>query len=143
MEEEEEEVEEEEEKKEEEEEEMKMEEEKVEDEEWEKEEMEEEEGNKEKSMEEEEEPPENEPIEHVRGNQVKGSKKVDGIEYPLEKCQRRLNSALQKGQMERAKKWMRQIDAIEIGKILANMDKENMTKLVGMANSDIDISKKR
>jgi hypothetical protein len=65
------------------------------------------------------------------------------IEYPLEKCQRRLNAALQKGQVKRAKKWMGRIDATEIGQIIAEMNVENMTKLVEMANSDIGISKRR
>jgi predicted Zn-dependent protease len=68
---------------------------------------------------------------------------VDGIEYPLDKCQRRLDSSLQKGQMERAKKWMERIDAAEIVQVIAEMDKENMTKLVEMANCDIGISKRR
>jgi hypothetical protein len=121
----------------------------IEDEDAEEEEIEEEDGdeeeaNQEESIEEqEEENPENEPIEHERGNMGGGSMEVDGIEFPLEKCQCRLNSALQNGQMERAKKWMGRIPATEIGQVITEMDKENMTKLVGMANSDIGISKKR
>jgi hypothetical protein len=101
------------------------------------EEMEEEEEHEE----EEEEETENGPIEH--GDMAGGSLEVDGIEYPLEKCQCRLNSALQKGQMERAKKWMGRIDATKIAKVITEMDKINMTKLVGMANCDIRINKRR
>jgi hypothetical protein len=88
-------------------------------------------------------PEENEPIEHERGNMGGGSMEVDGIEWPLEKCQRRLNSALQKGQTERTKKWMGRIDATGIGQVITEMNKGNMTKLVGMANCDIGISKRR
>jgi hypothetical protein len=102
--------------------------------------------NEEGIEEEEEEHPENEQIVHGRGNMTEASTsmEVDGIEYPLEKCQRRLNSALQKGQMERAKKWMERIDdGTKIGQIITEMNVENMTKLVGMANRDIGISKKR
>jgi hypothetical protein len=122
----------------------------IEDEKGEEEEMEEEEDDEngeeedqEKSMEVENET-EDGPNEHERGNMGGAAIEVDGIEFPLEKCQRTLNSALQKGHMERAKKWMGRIDdETKIGQIVAEMNVENMTKLVGMANSDIGISKRR
>jgi hypothetical protein len=72
-----------------------------------------------------------------------GSMEADGIDYPLEKCQRRLNSALRREQMERAKKWIGRIDGTEIGQVITEMDVENMTKFVGMANKDIANCKTR
>jgi hypothetical protein len=107
-------------------------------------EVEEDEDVEEENQVEEEEETANGPIEHERGNTEGGaSMEVDGIEWPFKKCQRRLNSALRRGQMERAKKWMERIEATEIDQVITEMNKGNMTKLVGMANSDIGINKRR
>jgi hypothetical protein len=82
-------------------------------------------------------------IQHELGEEEGGSMKVDGIEYPLEKCQRRLDSCLRKEQLERAKKWMRRVERTEIGQIIVEMNVGNVTKLMEMANDDIGISERR
>jgi hypothetical protein len=62
---------------------------------------------------------------------------TEGGEYPLEKCQRRLESNLRKDNMERTKKWMNRIDQAEIGRVIAEMEVGNVAKLMSMANTDI------
>jgi hypothetical protein len=91
--------------------------------------------------EEEEDNPENGLIGHEHEKNTGGEESMEA--YTLEKCQRRLNSALRRGQMERAKKWIGRIDGTEIGQVITEMEVENMTKLVGMANKDIAICKTR
>jgi hypothetical protein len=55
------------------------------------------------------------------------------------KCQRRLQSNLHKYDMVRAKKWMRRIDQSQIGRILAELDVQNVANLMSMADTDIGI----
>jgi hypothetical protein len=63
---------------------------------------------------------------------------TEGREYPLEKCQRRLQSNLRKVNKERTKKWMGRIDRADIVQVIAELDVENVANLLNIA--DIDIS---
>jgi hypothetical protein len=63
---------------------------------------------------------------------------TEGQEYPLEKCQRRLQKNLRKDNKERTKKWMGRIDRAEIGQVIAELEVENVANLMRIA--DIDIS---
>jgi hypothetical protein len=60
------------------------------------------------------------------------------FEYPLEKCQRRLQSNLRKDNKERTKKWVGRIDQSDIGRVIAELEVENVANLMRIA--DIDIS---
>jgi hypothetical protein len=62
---------------------------------------------------------------------------IDGKEYPLNKCQRHLESNLRKFEIERTKKWMSRIDQTEIGQVITEMDVENVAHLMIMADIDI------
>jgi hypothetical protein len=60
-------------------------------------------------------------------------------QYPLEKCQRRLQKNLSKDNMERTKKWMGRIDRAQIGQVITEIDIENVANLMRIA--DIGICK--
>jgi hypothetical protein len=68
---------------------------------------------------------------------------TDEREYPLERCERHLESNLREFEMERTKKWMSRIDQPEIVRIIAKMDVENVANLMTMANIDICNSEAR
>jgi hypothetical protein len=68
---------------------------------------------------------------------------TEGEEYPLEKCQRRLQSNLRKDNKERTKKWMGRIDRAEIGQVIAELDVRNVANLMSMADIDIFNSEAR
>jgi hypothetical protein len=62
---------------------------------------------------------------------------TEGREYPLEKCQRRLQSNLRKVNMERTKKWIGRIERAEISQVISEMDVQNVVNLMSMADIDI------
>ena len=91
---------------------------------------------------EEEQHEEDEPIQPEQQDEEE-QMEVEGEEYPLGKCQRRLQANLHKDDMVKTKKWMGRIDKTAIGQVITDMDVQNVANLMSMADIDICICEAR